>query len=132
MASSGLASTTPLTKLQDLSGGVPRNPGRGGAQGCYNPCLRKQTGGMCRMQQHAAKAYMGPAWAGNPHVRLSFTHLAQDLPGALSEAQIAEAMGLHDIKTRPWSIFKTSAIKGDGLHDVCGLGGIFLAACGTI
>ena len=44
--------------------------------------------------------------------------LSQDLPGALSEAQIAESMGLHDIKTRPWSIFKTSAIKGDGLFEV--------------
>jgi ADP-ribosylation factor-like protein 1 len=41
----------------------------------------------------------------------------QDLPNALSEAQIAEAMGLHDIKTRPWAIFKTSAIKGDGLFE---------------
>ena len=48
---------------------------------------------------------------------LSFC-LSQDLPGALSEAQIAESMGLHDIKTRPWSIFKTSAIKGDGLFEV--------------
>ena len=49
----------------------------------------------------------------------------QDLPGALSEAQIAEAMGLHDIKTRPWSIFKTSAIKGDGLFEVCKLKNMF-------
>jgi hypothetical protein len=48
---------------------------------------------------------------------LYYLHM-QDLPNALSEAQIAEAMGLHDIKTRPWAIFKTSAIKGDGLFEV--------------
>jgi ADP-ribosylation factor-like protein 1 len=43
--------------------------------------------------------------------------LLQDLPGALSDAEIAEAMGLHDIKNRDWAIFKTSAIKGDGLFE---------------
>jgi ADP-ribosylation factor-like protein 1 len=41
----------------------------------------------------------------------------QDLPGALSDAEIAEAMGLHDIRNRDWAIFKTSAIKGDGLFE---------------
>ena len=41
----------------------------------------------------------------------------QDLPGALSEAQVAEALGLHDIKTRDWAIYKTSAIKGEGLFE---------------
>jgi len=41
----------------------------------------------------------------------------QDLPGALSDAEIAEAMGLHDIKNRDWAIFKTSAIKGEGLFE---------------
>jgi ADP-ribosylation factor-like protein 1 len=39
------------------------------------------------------------------------------LPGALSDAEIAEAMGLHDIRNRDWAIFKTSAIKGDGLFE---------------
>ncbi len=48
---------------------------------------------------------------------LGFCVLLQDLPNALSEAQISEAMSLHDIKTRPWAIFKTSAIKGDGLFE---------------
>lgn len=38
----------------------------------------------------------------------------QDLPGALSEAQVTEGLGLHQIKTRTWSIFKTSAVKGEG------------------
>lgn len=41
----------------------------------------------------------------------------QDLPGALSEAEVAEGLGLSGIKTRPWSIFKTSAVKGEGLFE---------------
>lgn len=41
----------------------------------------------------------------------------QDLPGALSEAQVAEALGLHDIRGRDWAIYKTSAIKGEGLFE---------------
>ena len=41
----------------------------------------------------------------------------QDLPGALSDAEVAEGLGLTDIKNRDWSIFKTSAIKGDGLFE---------------
>lgn len=43
--------------------------------------------------------------------------LSQDLPNALSDAQIAEALGLHSIKSRDWSIFKTSAVKGEGLFE---------------
>lgn len=43
--------------------------------------------------------------------------LPQDLPGALSDAQVAEALGLADIRNRDWAIFKTSAIKGDGLFE---------------
>lgn len=41
----------------------------------------------------------------------------QDLPGALSEAQVAEGLGLHDIKNRDWAIFKASAVKGEGLFE---------------
>lgn len=41
----------------------------------------------------------------------------QDLPGALSEAQVAEGLGLHDIKSRDWAIFKASAVKGEGLFE---------------
>ena len=41
----------------------------------------------------------------------------QDLPGALSDAQVAEGLGLTDIKNRDWSIFKTSAVKGEGLFE---------------
>jgi len=41
----------------------------------------------------------------------------QDLPGALDAAAVTEALNLHTIKNRQWSIFKTSAIKGDGLFE---------------
>lgn len=41
----------------------------------------------------------------------------QDLPGALSDSQIAEGLGLHDIRSRDWAIFKASAIKGEGLFE---------------
>lgn len=41
----------------------------------------------------------------------------QDLPGALSDTQIAEGLGLHDIRNRDWAIFKASAIKGEGLFE---------------
>ncbi|KAG6424259.1 hypothetical protein SASPL_114674 [Salvia splendens] len=40
-----------------------------------------------------------------------------DLPGALDDAAITEALELHKIKNRQWSIFKTSAIKGEGLFE---------------
>jgi hypothetical protein len=38
-------------------------------------------------------------------------HCLQDLPGALSDAQVAEGLGLTTIKNRDWFIVKTSAIK---------------------
>ncbi len=41
----------------------------------------------------------------------------QDLPGALPVDQVAEKLGLAALKNRQWQIFKTSAIKGDGLYD---------------
>mmetsp|Transcript_30069 Transcript_30069/g.54971 ORF Transcript_30069/g.54971 Transcript_30069/m.54971 type:complete len:182 (-) Transcript_30069:374-919(-) len=41
----------------------------------------------------------------------------QDLPGALTDAQIAEGLGLPDVKNRDWAIFKTSAVKGEGLFE---------------
>lgn len=41
----------------------------------------------------------------------------QDLPGALSDAKVAEGLGLTSIKSRQWAIFKTSAIKGEGLFE---------------
>lgn len=41
----------------------------------------------------------------------------QDLPGALTSAQVSEALGLAGIKNREWSIFQTSAIKGEGINE---------------
>ncbi|KAJ6382133.1 hypothetical protein OIU77_030732 [Salix suchowensis] len=41
----------------------------------------------------------------------------QDLPGALDDATVTEALELHKIKNRQWTIFKTSAIKGEGLFE---------------
>ncbi|CAL5333488.1 unnamed protein product [Camellia sinensis] len=40
-----------------------------------------------------------------------------DLPGALDDAAVTEALELHRIKNRQWAIFKTSAIKGEGLFE---------------
>ncbi|CAI0438613.1 unnamed protein product [Linum tenue] len=41
----------------------------------------------------------------------------QDLPGALDDAAVTEALELHKIKSRQWSIFKTCAVKGEGLYE---------------
>ncbi|KAL3586321.1 hypothetical protein D5086_013188 [Populus alba] len=41
----------------------------------------------------------------------------QDLPGALDDAAVTEALELHKIKNRQWAIFKTSAVKGEGLFE---------------
>jgi ADP-ribosylation factor-like protein 1 len=41
----------------------------------------------------------------------------QDLPGALTAAEISEKLGLATIKNRQWAIFQTSAVKGEGLYE---------------
>ena len=41
----------------------------------------------------------------------------QDVAGALAEADISAALGLASLKSRTWTIFKTSAIKGEGVTD---------------
>ncbi|KAL5850112.1 hypothetical protein ACOSQ4_008125 [Xanthoceras sorbifolium] len=41
----------------------------------------------------------------------------QDLPGALDDAAVTEALELHKIKNRQWAIFKTCATKGEGLFE---------------
>ena len=41
----------------------------------------------------------------------------QDLPNALPSDAIAEKLGLASLKNRNWAIFKTSAVKGDGLFE---------------
>lgn len=46
-----------------------------------------------------------------------FSIFVQDIPGALDDAQVAEGLGLADIKTRDWAIFKASALKGEGLME---------------
>ena len=46
-----------------------------------------------------------------------FMFHSQDLPGALDDAAVTEALELHKIKSRQWAIFKTSAIKGEGLFE---------------
>jgi ADP-ribosylation factor family len=43
--------------------------------------------------------------------------VTQDLPGALDDAAITESLELHKIKNRQWAIFKTSAIKGEGIFE---------------
>ena len=41
----------------------------------------------------------------------------QDMKGALKASQISEALALHTIKNRQWSIQETSATKGKGLFE---------------
>ena len=41
----------------------------------------------------------------------------QDLPGALSEAEVSAALGLAALRNRQWAIFKTSATKNQGVAE---------------
>jgi ADP-ribosylation factor-like protein 1 len=41
----------------------------------------------------------------------------QDLDGSLSASEISTALGLSLLKRRKWQIFRTSAIKGEGLYE---------------
>ncbi len=41
----------------------------------------------------------------------------QDLPGALTDAQISDGLGLASLTKRSWAIYKTSATKGIGLYE---------------
>ncbi|KAI7861755.1 ADP-ribosylation factor family-domain-containing protein [Spinellus fusiger] len=41
----------------------------------------------------------------------------QDMEGALSAAQVTESLGLSALKNRQYSIYKTSALKGEGLTE---------------
>ena len=47
----------------------------------------------------------------------SFVILFKDMQGALTAAEVSNALGLSALKTRTWSIFKTSATKGEGLEE---------------
>ena len=39
------------------------------------------------------------------------------MEGAMSAAEVSTALGLSALKNRTWSIFKTSAVKGEGLDE---------------
>ncbi|CEM18646.1 unnamed protein product [Vitrella brassicaformis CCMP3155] len=41
----------------------------------------------------------------------------QDLPGAMTAAQVSEGLGLTNIRNRQWAIFQTSALKGRGIQE---------------
>jgi ADP-ribosylation factor-like protein 1 len=41
----------------------------------------------------------------------------QDMEGAMSVGEIHKAIGLEQVRNRPFQIFKTSAIKGEGLNE---------------
>ncbi|CEP18249.1 hypothetical protein [Parasitella parasitica] len=41
----------------------------------------------------------------------------QDMEGALSAAEVADALGLSTLKNRQYSIYRTSALKGEGLTE---------------
>lgn len=41
----------------------------------------------------------------------------QDIEGCMSVAQVASALGLTSIKNRNYQVFKTSAVRGDGLTE---------------
>ena len=69
---------------------------------------------------HALTCYSGQSRVHGCIVGLTVhvgLDVAQDLPGALDDAAVAEGLNLHAIKNRDWAIFKTSAIKGEGLFE---------------
>ncbi len=41
----------------------------------------------------------------------------QDLEGAMTATEVANALGLPSLKNRKYQIFKTSAVKGTGLEE---------------
>ena len=41
----------------------------------------------------------------------------QDLPHAMSIAELSDALGLHEMRTRRWFIQGTCAVSGDGLYE---------------
>lgn len=41
----------------------------------------------------------------------------QDIAGCMSVADVHRSLGLDALKTRTFQIFKTSAVKGDGLDE---------------
>ncbi|KAK2569217.1 ADP-ribosylation factor-like protein 1 [Acropora cervicornis] len=43
--------------------------------------------------------------------------MLEDMEGAMSASEVSNALGLAALKSRTWSIFKTSATKGEGLDE---------------
>ena len=41
----------------------------------------------------------------------------QDLPNAMSVAEVTDKLGLHSIRNRKWYIQSTCATSGDGLYE---------------
>ena len=41
----------------------------------------------------------------------------QDLPNPMSHTEVSERLGLVNLKTRQWSIFGSSAVRGDGVAE---------------
>jgi len=41
----------------------------------------------------------------------------QDLPGALSAAEVSEGLALTAIRSRQWAIFQASALRGVGITE---------------
>ena len=41
----------------------------------------------------------------------------QDLPGAMDDVELTQKLGLTNIRDRQWNIFKTSAIKSEGVEE---------------
>ncbi|KAF8980013.1 Arf GTPase arl1 [Entomortierella lignicola] len=41
----------------------------------------------------------------------------QDMAGAMTQAEVSDALGLSTLMNRQWSIHKTSAVKGEGLTE---------------
>lgn len=46
-----------------------------------------------------------------------FFLITKDMEGAMSASEVSNALGLSALKSRTWSIFKTSATKGEGLDE---------------
>ena len=53
-------------------------------------------------------------WKYALHYLLLF---AQDMPNAMTPAEVSEGLGLAALKNRQWQLFKTSAVKGEGLNE---------------
>merc|ERR1719210_147478 len=41
----------------------------------------------------------------------------QDMPNSMNGAEVVEALGLNQVKNRPWHLQPTSGISGDGLYE---------------